>query len=110
MSDECGHVISALLCKTCVERDFEAQKELNAFYVDKLNKAEDALLLAQGEMMAAIDKAVAAEAETERLRTALALIASYKGKALLGDGRYDEGANAAFEQVAAIAKDALEAK
>jgi len=40
MSDECGHVIAALLCKTCVERDFEAQKELTAFYVEKLNKAE----------------------------------------------------------------------
>ena len=40
MIDDCGHVIAALLCKTCVERDFEAQKELTAFYVDKLNKAE----------------------------------------------------------------------
>jgi hypothetical protein len=48
--------------------EFEAQKELTAFYVDKLNKAEDALVLAQGEMMAAIDRAVAAELEIERLK------------------------------------------
>jgi len=57
MSDECGHVISALLCKTCVERDFEAQKELNAFYVDKLNKAEQDI--------------TELRAENERLKAAL---------------------------------------
>lgn len=48
-----------------------------------------------------------AAAEIEKLRKLLALIASHKGKTLLGDGRYDEGANAAFEQMAAIAQDAL---
>lgn len=40
-SDSCGHVLNVVyLCKTCVEKDLEIQKELNAFYVDKLNKAE----------------------------------------------------------------------
>jgi hypothetical protein len=38
----------------------------------------------------------------------LELIASMAGKTLLGDGRrYDEGANAAFEQCAAVAKNQL---
>ena len=41
------------------------------------------------------------------LEKALRLIAEHKGKALLGDGRYDEGANAAFNQMADIAASVL---
>jgi len=47
--------------------------------------------------------------QLKALREALTLIASASGKTLLGDGRYDEGANAAFEQMADIAKQALDA-
>jgi hypothetical protein len=42
-----------------------------------------------------------------KLEKALRLIAEHKGKALLGDGRYDEGANAAFNQMADIAASVL---
>jgi len=42
------------------------------------------------------------------LLRALKEIASFKGQTLLGDGRYNEGANRAFEKCAAIAIDALE--
>ena len=46
-------------------------------------------------------------AEVERLRAALRLIAAHGGKTLLGDGRYDEGAHAAFENMADIARAAI---
>jgi len=48
------------------------------------------------------------EAENERLRSSLKAIRSLSGKTLIGDGRYDEGANAAFEQAACIAASALQ--
>lgn len=42
------------------------------------------------------------------LREALEEIASRAGQTLLGNGRYDEGANRAFEECAALAKHALD--
>lgn len=47
------------------------------------------------------------DARIAEMEKALRLIAAHKGKALLGDGRYDEGANAAFNQMADIAASAL---
>ena len=48
-----------------------------------------------------------ADAEIARLRAALENVATFKGKTLIGDGRYDEGANAAFEECAGLAASAL---
>lgn len=41
-------------------------------------------------------------------KAALTLIAEHKGKTLLGPGTYEDGANAGFEQLAAIAENALQ--
>ena len=48
-----------------------------------------------------------ADVAPEMLRT-LQDIASFADKTLLGDGRYDEGANAAFEQCAGLARVAFD--
>jgi hypothetical protein len=45
----------------------------------------------------------------ERMKLGLFLISQLGGKTLLGDGRYDEGAAAAFNQAAEIAQDVLTA-
>ena len=52
----------------------------------------------------AVEEVDARIAEPEK---ALRLIAAHKGKALLGDGRYDEGAKAAFNLMADIAASVL---
>lgn len=64
--------------------------------------------------MADEDYVVAARAELARLRAeaaklrhSLEMIAEMTGKCLLGNGRYDEGANAAFEQCAETARAVL---
>lgn len=83
-----------------------------------LDAVPDAKLLAAVRVMDARDKAEMATTAMDRdreafrariaaLAGALEVIAEHKGKALIGDGRYDEGANAAFEQLADIAAQAL---
>jgi hypothetical protein len=47
-------------------------------------------------------------AYVSKLERALEFIASYGGKTMLGDGRFDEGAAQAFEILATIARAALE--